>query len=293
MLTADVHDERAYRAAVDGRQFDAVVNFVAFTPQDVERDIRVLAGKARQYVLISTASVYQNPPRRLPLTESTPLGNPLWDYGQQKIACEEVLRAAYRDQGFPALVVRPSHTYDRADIPFEGGWTVIDRMRRGKEVIVHGDGTSLWPLTHSSDFAVGLVGLLGTPNLEGESFHIVSEETLTWNRIYETVAEAAGVEPRLVHVPSDAIAVLDSSELKGHASFWGTILTGGKSHSLLFDTSKIKSVVPEFGMRSTWFAEGAREMIEWHDADATRRTIDDRYNDLADRVIEHYRPRSL
>jgi nucleoside-diphosphate-sugar epimerase len=292
-IAADVRDEVAYREAVGVQEFDTVVNFTAFEPADVQRDINVFSGRVGQYILVSTASVYQTPPTTLPLTESTPLRNNLWSYGALKIACEEVLRDAYRTQDFPGLVVRPSHTYDRARPPVEGGWSVIDRMRRGQEVIVHGDGTSRWPLTHHTHFAIGLVGLIGQSNLEGDSVHIVTDESLTWDRIYSTLAEAAGVEARLVHVPSEVIAAQETAHLQGHASFWGDILVGGKSHSLIFDNSKIKRLVPDFAPSRVLFEDGAREMIEWHDADPSRRVIDPAFNELVDRVITAYRPRRV
>jgi nucleoside-diphosphate-sugar epimerase len=292
LLRGDANDAASLRTALGQHHFDATVDFVAFSPAQVRTRIEALQDRTDQYVLISTASAYQTPPLLLPITESTPLRNELWDYGRDKALCEEVANHAYREQGFPTVIVRPSHTYDARAVPFEGGWTVVDRMRRGLEVVVHGDGASLWALTHHEDFAVGLVGLLGNPRVVGQAFHITTDEILSWNQIYETVAAAAGAEPRLVHIASDAIAAADTSQLTGHASFWGDILRGGKSHSLVFDNTKIKRAVPDFLARTS-FAEGAREMIAWHDAEPDRRWVDDQYNALADRLIEAYRPRPL
>jgi nucleoside-diphosphate-sugar epimerase len=191
-----------------GDQIDAV-DWIAYTPEHVQNDVDLLRGRTGQYIFISSASAYQTPPHFLPVTESTPLHNPFWQYSRDKAACEDLLLDAYRRDGFPATVVRPSHTYDHTMLPIHGGYTNVARMRAGKKVVVHGDGTSLWTLTHHRDFAIGLVGLLGNPGALGETFHITSDEWLSWNQIYEIVAHAAGVEPRLVHIPSDLIAAFD------------------------------------------------------------------------------------
>src|SRR5690349_5203008 len=208
-LRADVRDAESVRTAVDGLDFDAVVDWVAFTPGHVRADVDLFRGRTGQYVFISSASAYQTPPARVPVTESTPLRNPFLQYSRDKIACEDLLVAAYRDEGFPATIVRPSHTYDKTLIPLDGGWTVISRMRQGKPVVVHGDGTSLWTLTHHADFARGFVPLLGHPRTIGEAFHITSDDVLTWNQIAEALAAAAGATARIVHVPSDVIAAAD------------------------------------------------------------------------------------
>jgi nucleoside-diphosphate-sugar epimerase len=228
-------------------------------------------------VFISSASVCQKPPARLPILESTPLRNPYWQYSRDKIACEELLTAAYRDQGFPITIVRPSHTYDRTKLPVTGGWTDIDRMRRGQPVVVHGDGTSLWTLTHHTDFAGAFVGLLGRQQAIGDSFTITSDEILTWNQIYQTLGAAAGVEPVLVHVASETIAAADP-EL-------GPGLLGDKSHSAVFDNTKIKAVVPGW-IATTPFVTGAREIIAWHDADPARQVVDPQRNAIWDALIE-------
>jgi nucleoside-diphosphate-sugar epimerase len=231
-------------------------------------------------VFISSASAYQTPPARLPVTESTPLRNPFWQYSRDKIACEDLLTAAYRADGFPATVVRPSHTYDRTLIPLEGGWTSLARMRAGKEIVVHGDGTSLWTLTHHTDFARGFVPLLGHPRTVGEAFQITSDDVLTWNQIAETLAAAAGVEARIVHVPSDVIAAADPE--------WGAGLLGDKAHSMVFDNTKLRSVVPAYRAVIP-FEQGAREIVAWYDADPTRQVIDARHDALIDDLVARYR----
>jgi nucleoside-diphosphate-sugar epimerase len=280
----DVRDPGSVRAALGDQDFDVVVDWVAFTPDHVQTDVDLFTGRTGQYVFISSASAYQTPPARLPVTESTPLRNPFWTYSQDKIACEDLLVAAYRDTGFPATVVRPSHTYDAATLPFDGGWTVVDRMRRGAEVVVHGDGTSLWPLTHNTDFARGFIGLLGRSETIGEAFHITTDEALPWNRIYTAIAEAAGVETRLVHVPSDAIAAADAE--------WGAGLLGDKAHSMLFDNSKVRRLVPD-SAATVPFQRGAQEIVEWHDAHPEHQSVDPRMDALMDRLVEAYRPRPL
>lgn len=279
-LRVDRADQAATREALDSINPDVVVNFIAFTPEQVQADIDLCSGRTGQYVFISSASAYQTPPARLPIDESTPLRNPFWEYSRLKIACEERLMDAYRDRAFPVTVVRPSQTYDRTVVPVDGGWSVIERLRQGREIVVHGDGTSLWTLTHSRDFAQGLVGLLGQRGAIGQSFHITSDEVLTWNAIYEIAAHAAGTEPRMVHVPSDAIAAMDDA--------WGAGLLGDKAHSMLFDNTKIKRYVPDF-QASTTFGQGMQEAIAWHDADASRRKVDQRYDALMDTLVEQYR----
>jgi len=278
-LRGDVRDPASVASAVGDREFDAVVDWVAYTPQDVRADIEFFRGRTGQYVFISSASAYQTPPSRQPVLESTPLRNPFWKYSQDKIACEEMLVAAYRDEGFPATIVRPSHTYDQTLVPFDGGWTIVRRMRQGQPVVVHGDGTSLWTLTHHRDFARGFVPLLGHARTVGEAFHIASDDVLTWNQIAETLAAAAGVTARIVHVPSDAIAAADPD--------WGAGLLGDKAHSLTFDNAKLRGVVPDY--RATIpFEQGAREIVAWHDADPARQVIDAHVDAVMDRLIDTY-----
>lgn len=281
-VRADVRDPASVREALGDREFDAVVDWVAFTPEHVRTDVELFTGRTGQYVFISSASAYQTPPARLPVTESTPLRNPHWQYSRDKIACEDLLVRAYREDGFPATIVRPSHTYDRTLVPLDGGWTALERMRQGKEVVVHGDGTSLWTLTHHTDFAQGFVPLLGHPRTLGEAFHLTSDDVLTWDQITHALAAAAGVEARIVHVPSDVIA--------SHDPEWGAGLLGDKAHSMVFDNAKVRSVVP--GYRATVpFERGAREIVDWFDADETRKVVDARLDALLDRLVESYRVR--
>jgi nucleoside-diphosphate-sugar epimerase len=261
--------------------FDSVVNWVPFTPDQVRRDIELFGGRTGQYVFISSASAYQTPPSRVPVTESTPLRNPYWRYSRDKIACEDALTAAYREDGFPATIVRPSHTYDRTLVPFDGGWTVLGRMLAGKPVIVHGDGTSLWTLTHHEDFARAFVPLLGHPRTVGDTFQITSDDVLTWDQIAHTLAAALGTTARIVHVPSDAIAEADPE--------WGAGLIGDKAHSMVFDNSKIRGVVP--GWQAVIpFERGAREIADWHLAEPARQVTDERLDALMDKLAARFSP---
>ncbi len=279
VIRADVRDAPSARAALSGLRFDVVVQWIGFVPAHIDLDLELFRGRVGQYVFISSASAYQTPPSRLPVTESTPLSNPFWQYSRDKIACEERLIHAYRSEGFPATIVRPSHTYDAALLPVHGGWTILDRMRRGLPVVVHGDGTSLWTLTHHDDFARGFVGLLGRDDAVGDSFHITSDEALSWNQIHDMLGHAAGATPKLVHVPSDLIAAFDPD--------WGASLLGDKAHSMVFDNTKVKRLVPDF-RASIPYAEGARQQIAWYDEDASRRVVEDRTNALFDRILGAY-----
>lgn len=276
VISGDIRDPEAAQAALAGRTFDAVVDFIAFTPQQVQADLDLFRGRTGQYVFISTASAYQKPPLSLPITESTPLNNPFWDYSRAKIAGEELLVRAYRERAFPCTIVRPSHTYDRTKLPLLGYYTAIARMRAGKKVVVHGDGASLWVLTHHRDFARAFVPLLGNPRAIGESYHITSDELLTWNQIYTILGHAAGVEPRLVHVPSECIAA--------HRPEWGDGLLGDKAHSVIFDNTKIKRAVPGWAATIP-FAEGAREIMAWYDGDPARQVVDPAADAAFDRII--------
>ena len=237
-------------------------------PADIERDLEFFRGRTRQYIFISSASAYQKPSTDYLITESTPLANPHWDYSRNKIACEERLLKAYREEGFPGTIVRPSLTYGENLIPlvinsWERSYTVVDRMLKGQKVIVPGDGTSLWVITHNSDFAKGFIGLLGNEQSIGHAFHITTDEVLTWDQLYRTVGAAAGVEPRLVHIPSDfMVACLPEME--------GTLI-GDKSVSVVFDNAKIKRFVPEY-LATTRFAQGIRQSLAWFDADPSAKT---------------------
>jgi nucleoside-diphosphate-sugar epimerase len=278
-LRGDIREAESVRDALDGFDFDSVVDFVAFTAGHVRADLDLFRGRTGQYVFISTASAYQTPPSRLPVTESTPLRNPYWQYSRDKIACEDLLIAEYRDNGFPATIVRPSHTYDETKTVLSGGWTSLARMLAGKPVIVHGDGTSLWTVTHNTDFARAFVPLLGHPRTLGEAFHITSDDVLTWDQIARALGAALGVKPRLVHVPSDVIAAHDPE--------WGAGLLGDKTHSMVFDNSKVKSVVPGWNAVVP-FERGARETAAWYLADPARQVVDEKLDALMDRLAADF-----
>ena len=278
-LRADIRDPGAAARALAGQSFDAAVDWIAYEPRHVRADIDLFAGRVGQYVFISSASAYQTPPDRLPVTEATPLANPFWEYARQKIECERLLERARRDEGFPVTIVRPSHTYDATKVPLPGGGTTLERMREGKPVLVCGDGTSLWTLTHARDFARGFVPLLGNARAVGEAVHITSDEWLTWNRIYAVLAEALGVEPHLVHVPSELVHAYDPQ--------FGAGLLGDKSHSRIFDNGRIRQLAPGFRC-DTPFAAGAREIVAWHGADPARRTVDPAVEQLIERVLAAY-----
>ncbi len=283
-LAVDMEDEAGAARVFSELQFDAVVDWIAFTPEQIERDLRLFRGRTRQYVFISSASAYQRPVADYLITEGTPLGNPFWDYSRQKIACEERLMRAWREEGFPVTIVRPSLTYGETQVTlvmnsWAKSFTAIDRMRRGQKVIVPGDGSSLWVITHNTDFAKGLVGLLGHEQAAGQAFHITSDEVLTWDQFYRIAGAAAGVEAKLVHIPSDFIAACLPDKR-------GSLL-GDKGSSVVFDNSKIKRFVPDF--RATMsFGEGIRRTIAWFDGDAARREIDDEANAQWDKLIAAY-----
>ncbi|MBP1301723.1 SDR family oxidoreductase [Curtobacterium sp. 1310] len=282
-LQADVSDRTALEAAIGDQHWDVVIDFVAFTPDQVQRDIEVFTGRTNQYVFISSASAYQTPATHLPITESTPLKNPFWQYSRDKIACEDLLTKAYREDDFPMTIIRPSHTYDETLVPFSGGWTVLGRMRAGKPIVVTGDGSSLWTITHARDFAVGFVGLLDRAEAIGEAFHITGDEAPTWDRIAHELAAAAGVEDlQLVHVPADAIDALDAD--------WGASLLGDKANTSVFDNTKVQTLVPEFA-QTTSIRQGAREIVAWFDADPSRRVTDERLDGLMDQLVERWQVR--
>ncbi len=284
-LTADVTQPESLKAALRLHTWDVVVEWIGFAPPDVRRDIELFRESARQYVFISSASVYQKPLSHYLITESTPRANRYWEYSRLKIACEQELEAAHQSFGFPCVIVRPSLTYGEDQVPlvlnaWNQSWTAVDRMRRGVPVIVPGDGTSLWTITHNTDFAQGLVGLFGNPATHGHAFHITSDEALTWNQIFEQTARAAGVDaPRLVHVPSDfIISCVPPVE--------GTLL-GDKAVSAVFDNTKIKRFVPGFAARVP-YAIGIRRTIEWFDADPARKIIDPATNERWDKLAGAY-----
>ncbi|MFN8481852.1 MAG: SDR family oxidoreductase [Anaerolineae bacterium] len=276
VVQGDIRDKAAVSRLLTDMTFDVVVNWIAYTPEHVETDLELFRDRTDQYIFISSASAYQTPPASFPMTESTPLRNPYWRYSRDKIACEERLVAAYRQEGFPVTIVRPSHTYDATKWPVQGGYTVVHRMKAGQQVVVHGDGTSLWTLTHHRDFARGFVGLLGNPHALGEAVHITSDEVLTWNQIYAMVARAVGATADLVHMSSETIAAFDPE--------YGAGLLGDKAHSMVFDNTKIKRLVPDY-VASIPFSQGVREIAAWYDSHLAAQIVDERVNQLMDRLI--------
>jgi nucleoside-diphosphate-sugar epimerase len=283
-IRADINNSGLIRQKLGGQHFDVVVNFIAYVPEEIERDIQLFSDICNQYIFISSASAYQKPPTHPVITESTPLANPFWDYSRNKIACEELLMKAYRDRGFPVTIVRPSHTYETVIPVAIGSWedfTIVDRMRHGGTVIIHGDGSSLWTITHSEDFAKGFVGLMGTIQSIGHSFHITSDELLNWNQIYQAVAEAAGTELKALHVSSDFIC--READKIGMGWMRGNLL-GDKANSVIFDNTKIKRFVPGFEATIP-FSEGIKRTVEWFDAHPERIWIDKANNRLMDVVL--------
>ncbi|MDR2962561.1 MAG: NAD-dependent epimerase/dehydratase family protein [Bacteroidales bacterium] len=278
-LRADIRNAHETAQAIAPHSFDCVVDFISFTPEHVEQNMALFAKKTKQYIFISSASAYQTPPLHLPITERTPLENPFWEYSRHKIACEDMLIDAWNNSGFPATIVRPSHTYDKTLIPIEGGYTVLHRMIHNQPIVIHGDGTSLWTLTHHSDFAKGLLGVCGNEQAIGEAFHITSDEYLSWNRIYELFGSALGVTPQVVYVPSTVIAAYNTRI--------GDSLLGDKAHSMIFDNAKIKSFVPDFKC-SIPFEQGVHEIVQWHAKNPQYQTIDNEINELFNTLVHTY-----
>jgi len=278
-IISDIRNFEETQKALQEYNFDVVVDFIAYLPEHIQNDIKLFSGKTGQFIFISSASVYQTPPQRLPVTEETPVDNTYWEYARNKIACEEVLREAYHNDGFPYTIVRPSHTYDKTMIPVIGGYTVLHRMMQGLPVVVHGDGTSVWTLTHHTDFAVGLVGLLGKAEAIDETFHITSDEWLTWNGIYKILADELNVIPQIVHIPSETIALYDP--------VIGAGLLGDKTQSMIFDNTKIRKLVPEFNSGIT-FRQGAKEIVKWYLENTSHKEPDQRIMFLMDHIIRDY-----
>lgn len=283
-IALDAHDLSAARQKLEGLSFDTVADWIAFTPEDIERDLQLFRGRTRQFIFISSASAYQKPAADYLITESTPLANPFWQYSRDKLACEERLLRAYRDENFPVTIVRPSLTYGDSQLPlvtntWEKPYTIVDRMLRQQKVVVPGDGTSLWTITHNTDFAKGFVGLMGHRQALGHAFHITSEEALTWDQYYNLTAEALGVEARIVHIPSEFIAACIPEKT-------GTLL-GDKSRSAIFDNSKIKRFVPDY-CATVPFSQGVRRTIAWLQADPARQQIDHAANAMWDKLIDAY-----
>ena len=281
-IVADINDEPAVRSALQGMRFDVVGEFIGFVPAQVERDYRLFAGITGQYIYISSASAYQKPLSDYKITESTPLANPYWEYSRNKIACEEYLMRMYRENGFPVTIVRPSHTYDERSVPLgihgdKGSWQVIARMLAGKPVLIQGDGTSLWTMTHNSDFAKGYVGLMGNLHAIGECYQITSDESLTWNQIYQCIADALQVPLRAYYVPSDFLDAVGPYDFRGS-------LTGDKSNSVVFDNAKLKRAVPGF-TATVRFDQGVRMAIDHVMHTPELQQEDPEFDAWCDRVI--------
>lgn len=282
VINVDVNDEENLKAALGDMTFDSVCDFIGFVPQQLERDIRVFKGRTKQFMYISSASAYNKPVRSYVINEGTSLANPYWEYSRNKIACEELLMKEYRENGFPVTIIRPSHTYDERSVPLgvhgkNGSWQVIKRMTEGKPVIIHGDGSSLWTMTHNSDFAKGFCGLIGNPHAIGEAFQITNDETLTWDQIYQCIANALGVELKAVHVSSEFLASVSDYDFTGS-------LIGDKACSVVFDNSKLKRAVPEF-KATVHFEQGVKNTIDYVLSHPELQIEDKEFDDWCDRVI--------
>lgn len=282
-ITTDIGNEEEAAKKLEGMTFDAVCEFIGFVPSQLERDYRLFAGKTKQYIYISSASAYQKPLSDFKITESTPLSNPYWQYSRDKIACEEYLMKMYRENGFPVTIVRPSHTYDERSVPLgvhgnKGSWQVVKRMMEGKPVIIHGDGTSLWTMTHNSDFAKAYVGLIGNIHAIGESYHITSDESVTWNQIYQIIADALGVKLNAYYVPSDFLAKTSNYDFTGS-------LIGDKSNSVVFDNSKVKRAVPDF-VATTRLDMGIKLAIKNILSKPELQVEDPEFDEWCDKVID-------
>ena len=284
-IVGDIHaDDGRLAQLLAGQHFDAVVDWVAYTPEDIAQSMQLFRDKTDQFFFISSASAYQKPLAHYIITEETPLENPFWEYSRNKIAIEQILMQEYREHAFPAVIIRPSLTYGLSQIPLAGAswqhpYTVIDRIRKGKKIIIPGDGTSLWTVTWNGDFAKGLVGLFGQKAAIGEAFHITSDEVLCWNQIFFEVGKALNLPMDAVHIASDMIAAYDEHAIGS--------LIGDKTQSGVFDNSKIKRFVPDFKCEVPW-AEGVRRAISWHENDHARMTIDNQMNVMWDRILAAY-----
>lgn len=281
-LTADVTDRVSVEAALGERTFDSVINFLSFTAADAEIAVEIYGSRTKQYIHISTASLYGKPVLQVPIVESTQVHNRYVAYSREKLAVEELLQHAFHERAFPVTIVRPSHTYDDANPPLPGGWTVVDRIARGAEIAVHGDGTSLWTVTHADDLAQGLVGLIGNPRAVGEVFHITSDDVYNWDQIYTIVAEALGVESKLVHVPSEMFLVAAPDW------DWSELLMGDLSHSAVFDNSKIRRFVPDFSPRLT-FHRSVLRMLAWRSTHPAETSPDAATDAILERMTTGYR----
>ena len=283
VINVDINDEELVKEKIKDLEFDSICDFIGFVPEQVERDYRLFKGKTKQYMYISSASAYNKPVRSYVINEGTSLANPYWEYSRNKIACEELLMKLYREEGFPVTIIRPSHTYDERSVPLgvhgnKGSYSIIKRMLEGKPVIIHGDGTSLWTMTHNSDFAKGFIGLIGNPHAIGETFQITNDETLTWNQIYECIAKALNVKLNAYHVSSEFLAAVSDYDFTGS-------LIGDKANSVVFDNTKLKSVVPEF-RPTVHFEDGIRKTIENVLSKKELQIEDEEFDKWCDKVIE-------
>jgi len=282
IIKADINDEENVARLIAEMSFDVVADFIAFSPVHLERDYRLFNGRTKQFIFISSASAYQTPLSDYRITEGTPLSNPYWEYSRNKIACEDYLMKLYRENGFPVTIVRPSHTYDERSVPLgvhgsNGTWQVVMRMLEGKPVIIHGDGTSLWTMTHNSDFAKGFIGLMGNIHAIGEAVQITSDETATWNQIYEIIADALGVKLNAVHVSSEFLAMCSKEDYRGG-------LLGDKASSVVFDNSKLKRLVPEF-VATTRLDQGIRQTVKHILAHPEYQIEDTEFDKWCDKVV--------
>ncbi|MGB8454424.1 MAG: SDR family oxidoreductase [Anaerocolumna sp.] len=281
-IIADINEEARVAELIADLEFDVVADFIAFVPAQLERDYRLFHGKTKQFIFISSASAYQTPLSDYKITEGTPLSNPLWEYSRNKIACEDFLMKLYRENDFPVTIVRPSHTYDDRSVPLgvhgeKGSWQVIKRMLEGKKVIIHGDGTSLWTMTHNSDFAKGFIGLLGNIHAIGEAVQITSDESLTWNQIYQSIADALGVKLNAIHVSSDFLNASSKLDFKGS-------LMGDKANTVVFDNSKLKRLVPDF-VAAKRFDQGIKETVSSVLSHPEYQKEDKEFDEYCDKVI--------
>jgi nucleoside-diphosphate-sugar epimerase len=275
-ITGNIRNVEETKKILADYSFDVVVNWISFIPEHVLADIEIFTEKTKQYIFISSASAYEKPISKLPITDKTPLINPFWQYSRDKAECESILLNEFKTNNFPVTIVRPSHTYDNTLIPTDWGYTILDRMLKGKKIIIHGDGTSLWVLTHNTEFAVGFVGLFGKKEAIGEAFHITSDELLNWNQIYKMLADELGVPLNAIHIPSDFIAKYNPEH--------GAGLLGDKSHSVIFDNSKIKRLVPEFKCQIP-FSEGVKEIISWYKNNKDWQVVKEEINKSIDEII--------
>jgi len=282
VINADINNEQQAAEALGDMSFDCVCDFIGFVPSQLERDYRLFGGRTKQFMYISSASAYQKPLSDYCINEGTPLANPYWEYSRNKIACEEFLMKMYRENGFPVTIIRPSHTYDERSVPLgvhgdKGSWQVVKRMLEGKPVIIHGDGTSLWTMTHNSDFAKGFIGLMGNIHAIGEAFQITSDESVTWNQIYKAIADTLGVEFKPYYVPSDFLHAVSNYDFEGS-------LIGDKANSVVFDNSKLKKAVPDF-VATVRYDQGIRKTVEYVLAHEEFQTPDPEFDEWCDKVI--------